>query len=84
MRIDGNMAVAWSKSLQFTVEKSTKPVLGSLASGEGLVNVYRGSGKILMSPVSSGTLMKQNNSSSEPAKTSSDGIVGSVVSSLLG
>ena len=84
VRIDGNMAIAWSKDLQFTVEKSTKSVLGSLVSGEGLVNVYRGTGKILMAPVAYGTLMNQNNSSSEPAKTSSEGLVGSVVSSLLG
>lgn len=84
VKIDGNMAIAWSKSLQFTVEKSTKSLLGSLASGEGVVNVYRGTGKILMAPVTYGTLMNQSNSSSEPAKTSSDGIVGSVVSSLFG
>lgn len=84
VRIDGNMAIAWSKSLQFTVERSTKTILGSLASGEGVVNVYRGTGKILMAPVTYGTLMNQSNSSKEPAKTSSDGIVGSVVSSLLG
>jgi len=84
VKIDGNMAIAWSKDLQFTVEKSTKSALGSLVSGEGLVNVYRGSGKILMSPVAYGTLMSQNNSSTEPAKTSSEGLVGSVVNSLLG
>ncbi|MBE7050028.1 MAG: AIM24 family protein [Ruminococcaceae bacterium] len=84
VKIDGNMAVAWSKELQFTVEKSEKSFLGSMVSGEGVVNVYRGSGRILMAPVTSGTLMKQGNSPSEPAKTSSDGIVGSVVSSLLG
>lgn len=84
VRIDGNMAIAWSKALQFTVETSTKSLLGSFASGEGVVNVYRGSGKILMAPVAFGTLMNQTNSSKEPAKTSSEGLVGSVVSSLLG
>lgn len=84
VRIDGNMAIAWSKSLQFTVEKSTKSLIGSLASGEGVVNVYRGTGKILMAPVTYGTLMSQSNSSKEPAKTSSDGLLGSVVSSVLG
>ncbi len=84
VRIDGNMAIAWSKSLQFTVEKSTKSLLGSIASGEGVVNVYRGTGRILMAPVAYGTLMSTSNSSSEPAKTSSDGVVGSVVSSLFG
>ena len=51
VRIDGNMAIAWSKSLQFTVEKSSKSIMGSLVSGEGFVNVYRGTGKILMAPL---------------------------------
>ena len=51
LRIDGNMAVAWSNSLNFSVEKSTKSLLGSAVSGEGFVNVYRGTGKVLMAPV---------------------------------
>lgn len=50
LKIDGNLAVCWSSSLQFTVERSTKTLLGSAVSGEGLVNVYRGTGKVLMSP----------------------------------
>ena len=50
------MAIAWSKSLQFTVEKSTKSLLGSLVSGEGLVNVYRGTGKVLMAPTLAGVM----------------------------
>ena len=50
VKIDGNMAVAWSGSLEFTVEKSGKSLLGSAVSGEGLVNVYRGTGTILMAP----------------------------------
>ena len=51
LKIDGNMAVAWSNTLQFTVERSGKTLLGSAASGEGLVNVYRGTGKVLLAPV---------------------------------
>jgi len=51
LKIDGNMAIAWSASLKFTVERSGKTLLGSAASGEGLVNVYRGTGKVLMAPV---------------------------------
>ena len=51
LKIDGNMAIAWSGSLDFTVERSGKTLLGSAASGEGLVNVYRGTGKVLMAPV---------------------------------
>ena len=50
MKIDGNMAIAWSGSLDFSVEKSGKSLLGSAVSGEGFVNVYRGTGKILMAP----------------------------------
>lgn len=52
LKIDGNMAIAWSAGLKFTVERSGKTLLGSAAGGEGLVNVYRGTGKVLMSPVS--------------------------------
>lgn len=52
LKVDGNFAVAWSGSLDFTVERSGKSLLGSAASGEGLVNVYRGSGKVLLAPVS--------------------------------
>lgn len=51
LKIDGNMAVAWSSGLKFTVEKASKNLIGSAASGEGLVNVYRGTGKVLMAPV---------------------------------
>lgn len=50
VKIDGNMAIAWSNSLKFTVERSSKSLVGSAVSGEGLVNVYRGTGKILMAP----------------------------------
>ncbi len=52
LKVDGNMAIAWSGSLSFTVERSGKSLIGSAASGEGLVNVYRGTGKILLAPVS--------------------------------
>lgn len=48
LKIDGNFAVAWSGTLQFTVEKSTKSLIGSGISGEGFVNVYRGTGKVLL------------------------------------
>lgn len=51
VKIDGNMAIAWSGSLEFSVERSGKTLIGSAASGEGLVNVYRGTGKVLLAPV---------------------------------
>lgn len=51
LKVDGNMAIAWSGTLDFTVERWGKTLLGSAASGEGLVNVYRGTGKVLLAPV---------------------------------
>lgn len=65
LKIDGNMAIAWSGSLNFTVEKSTKSLLGSVVSGEGFVNVFRGTGTVLMAPT-----IKENNIS--PQASDSD------------
>ena len=50
LKVDGNFAIAWTPGLQFTVERSGKSLLGSAASGEGLVNVYRGVGRVLLTP----------------------------------
>ncbi|MBO4899640.1 MAG: AIM24 family protein [Lachnospiraceae bacterium] len=50
-KIDGNMAIAWTRGLDFTVERTTPTLFGSMVSGEGLVNTYRGTGKILVAPV---------------------------------
>ncbi|MBQ4522953.1 MAG: AIM24 family protein [Lachnospiraceae bacterium] len=76
MKIDGNMAVAWSGSLQFTVEKSGKSLVGSAVSGEGFVNVYRGTGKILLAPTASdyaNPVASSSNTSQSQSKTSSNG-----------
>lgn len=51
LKIDGNLAVCWSSNLDFTVERTTSTLVGSAVSGEGLVNVYRGTGRVLMCPV---------------------------------
>ena len=56
LKVDGGFAIAWSSTLNFTVERTTKTLIGSAASGEGLVNVYRGTGRVLMAPVASTTL----------------------------
>ena len=83
LKIDGNMAVCWSGSLDFGIEKATKKLIGSLVSGEGLVNVYRGTGKVWVSPVS-GTrdgdakVMAGGDSTSNSAK-SSGGLLGAVL-----
>lgn len=59
IKIDGNLAIAWSDTLDFTVERSSKSLIGSMTNGEGLVNVYRGSGRILMAPVASNNMSNQ-------------------------
>lgn len=83
VKIDGNMAIAWSASLQFTVEKSSKSLMGSAINGEGFVNVYRGTGKILLAPTINGTTMSNAHGPQESNTTSSKGIVSSVVKSAL-
>lgn len=83
VKIDGNMAIAWSSSLNFTVEKAANSLIGSGLSGEGFVNVYRGTGKILMAPTITGTV--HDSVSAGPTQTeanSSQGLVSSIASSL--
>ena len=55
IKIDGKLAIAWSESLNFTVEKSSKKLISSAVSGEGFVNVYRGTGNLLLTPVDCST-----------------------------
>ncbi len=83
LKVDGSMAVCWSGSLNFTVEKATKGLVGSLVSGEGLVNVYRGTGKVWVSPVAGtkDSAPKTMASSSTPTKeaSSSGGLLGALL-----
>ena len=74
LKIDGNMAIAWSSSLQFTTENASKSIVGSTLSGEGVVNVYRGTGKVLVAPTMNGTV---NPSSNGPEQTTANS--GSVI-----
>ncbi|MDE6025030.1 MAG: AIM24 family protein [Lachnospiraceae bacterium] len=79
MKIDGNMAIAWSGSLEFTVEKSGKSLLGSAVSGEGLVNVYRGTGRIWLAPV---TTMRAGAGKTDLTENASLGRTGSFAGKL--
>ena len=74
LKIDGNLAVCWSSNLNFTVERTTKTFVGSAVSGEGLVNVYRGSGRVLMSPVAptSSLFAATNSMAAKPAASKSN------------
>ena len=71
LKIDGNMAVAWSSTLQFSVEKTSKSLIGSAISKEGLVNVYRGTGRVMMAPTLPGTLNKFENNGPEQKSSNS-------------
>ena len=55
------MAIAWSSTLDFSVEKVTRSLLGSAVAKEGFVNTYRGTGRVLMAPTLGGTLMSDTN-----------------------
>ena len=55
LKLDGSFAVCWSTSLKFTVERSSKSLVGSAFNGEGLVNVFRGTGRVLISPTTRST-----------------------------
>lgn len=50
LRVDGNFAVLRTGNIKFTVERSAKTLAGSAMSGEGFVNVYRGTGQVWLAP----------------------------------
>lgn len=50
LKVDGNFAVLRTGGIDFTVERSAKTLIGSAVSGEGLVNVYRGTGQVWLAP----------------------------------
>ena len=77
LKIDGNLAVCWSSNLEFTVERSTKTLVGSAVSGEGLVNVYRGTGRVLMCPVApTASLFESTNTMAAKAAAKSSNTFG--------
>ena len=81
LKVDGSFAIAWSDSLSLTVERTNKTLIGSAASGEGFVNVYRGTGKILLAPIDRtiGDFPVSTDSPSAPASagTKTAGLLGS-------
>lgn len=50
LKVDGNFVVLRSAGIDFTVERSGKTLIGSAVAGEGLVNVYRGTGDVWLAP----------------------------------
>jgi len=50
LRVDGNFALMRTGNIEFTVEKSTKSLFGTLTSGEALLQTFRGTGKVWLAP----------------------------------
>ncbi|MGL5150705.1 MAG: AIM24 family protein [Clostridium sp.] len=49
LKVDGNFAILRTNNIQFTVEKSSS-IVGSITGGEGLLNVYEGTGEVWLVP----------------------------------
>jgi len=50
LQVDGNFAILRTGDIRFTVEKSTKSILGSMTSGEGLLQTFTGTGEVWLAP----------------------------------
>lgn len=50
LKVDGNFALLRSAGIQMNVERTSKTLVGSAVSGEGLVNTYRGTGEVWLAP----------------------------------
>jgi uncharacterized protein (AIM24 family) len=50
LRVDGNFALLRTGGVQMTVEPVSPSLVGSAMSGEGLVNVFRGTGEVWIAP----------------------------------
>lgn len=50
LQVDGNFALMRTGRIEFSVEKSTRSLLGTLTSGEGLLQTFRGTGSVWLAP----------------------------------
>lgn len=53
LKVDGNFVILRNGNIDFTVEKAAKSIVGSVTSGEGFLNVYRGTGQVWLIPTKS-------------------------------
>ncbi len=58
--VDGAFAVARSGDLKFTIEQATRSIMGTMFSGEILVNVFEGTGRVYIAPIPNHTVLMQN------------------------
>lgn len=50
VQVDGSFALLRTDNVQFSVEKSSKSLIGSVTSGEGLLQTFRGTGTVWIAP----------------------------------
>ncbi|SHE48392.1 AIM24 family protein [Clostridium fallax] len=50
LKVDGNFALLRTGDIEFTVEKAARSITTSATSGEGFLNVYRGTGEVWLAP----------------------------------
>ncbi|WP_172198131.1 AIM24 family protein [Saccharibacillus qingshengii] len=50
LKVDGTFAVLRSSTIEFSVERSTKSLIGSASSGEGMLQTFRGHGEVWLAP----------------------------------
>ena len=53
LSVDGNFALLRRGKIDFKVEKSSKSIMGTLASGEGLLQTFQGYGEVWLAPTQS-------------------------------
>ena len=54
LKVDGNLVLAYTGGLEMTVERSARSLLGAGKTGEGYLQVYRGSGRVWLAPTLGG------------------------------
>ncbi|PLS19577.1 transcriptional regulator [Bacillus sp. M6-12] len=50
LQVDGNFALLRTEGINFSVQKSSKTLVGTLASGEGLLQTFEGTGQVWLAP----------------------------------
>lgn len=53
LKVDGNIALLRTGNVEFTVKKSGTSLIGTALNGEGLLNVYEGTGEVWIAPTKS-------------------------------
>lgn len=52
VQVDGNFAILRSSTINFSVQKSTRSLFGTMVSGEGFLQTFEGTGMVWIAPTS--------------------------------